>query len=792
MTDTNFARALDLTRAVTDILNKSGVIGSLVGQVMKWLTCEGIPEGEFAYCLEKSKALIYPNDYGLEIRSRLRESDAKLKAKSSVAGLKLVGSLSIGRWMTDDPNYCYLVTTVAALFTYHDMAYASEAVCDMLLNECNHEGGTSKLYRYEKSRLLPVVNKIVESIILHVFNGSGNFDNLPEEIRRTCGHHIDSHTFAAAAMAVSRSSGDVIIRCNRFLADLYVWLLAHIEGDLNLSVAGKIIHRATSGRPLRSVTMLTDEACSENHGKIASTLVLSVDVGGTLHTLLRYTADQAEFCGSPANSRQSFYDLKGYNRAYRLDAILTDQELREVHIAGQRIVRWLMARPVTTSKHLSQIVYSTRPDDCPIYPGVMTVEALLSRWPAICNLDFGSGPSGYSFEAPDALGCHEPRTITVRDMLHCFPHARAIIEHARTRCRCTSCRTQVSRTGKHQRIVSKFGCLAHSAENHFVLIIAHAVADGFGTPDASNLGDFLVVRKGVQQLLSELVYRKRIAWKTWFSLAACTYLGCEWPVESGPNLARAKFAELVAVQQGSAVVVAPWVDIHSALAPQGSFGCFVATGQLLGMSTEFGVLYTENTSPPAVTKSDWKLPECHTMTADISEIALQTVINPSSGLPFRLSIIVRAGNYLRIINPANAVMALSRSAHPSCSHDQLGGNASEPPHPLPNQTWSAEHALGLWDSSNRDGDRVRIYPTYCTEMMDNVFKINILLALSLHGCVVKQDDCCSRCAEVHLDRSNLKSMRIILVSDSRYSRPDCVSSSLSVREGLLPSEGSME
>ena len=48
MTDTDFARALDLTRSVTDILNKGGAIGGLVGQVLNWLTREGIPEGEFA------------------------------------------------------------------------------------------------------------------------------------------------------------------------------------------------------------------------------------------------------------------------------------------------------------------------------------------------------------------------------------------------------------------------------------------------------------------------------------------------------------------------------------------------------------------------------------------------------------------------------------------------------------------------------------------------------------------------------------------------------------------------
>lgn len=296
--ETNLARALDLTRAVVDILSKSGAIGGLVGQVIKWLAREGVAEGEFAYCLEKSKAFIYPNDNALQIRSCLRESDAKLKAKPYIVGLRLVSALSICRWMTDDPHYCYLVTTVAALFTHHDMAYASDVVCDMLLDERNHEEGTSKVRRYEEFRLRPVVNKIVESITLNIINCSSNYDYLPEEVRGICSHHVDPHTFATAAMAISRGSGNVIIRCNRVLADLYVWLLTHIEGDLSLSLVGERIHRATFGRSSRSVTTLADKACTHCDGKVASTLVISMNVGGRLRTILRHTAEHARSRGS--------------------------------------------------------------------------------------------------------------------------------------------------------------------------------------------------------------------------------------------------------------------------------------------------------------------------------------------------------------------------------------------------------------------------------------------------------------------------------------------------------------
>lgn len=61
------------------------------------------------------------------------------------------------------------------------------------------------------------------------------------------------------------------------------------------------------------------------------------------------------------------------------------------------------------------------------------------------------------------------------------------------------------------------------------------------------------IRHGVQKLMSELLSRDRMAWKTCFSLAACTYLGSEWTAtaeEAGEGT-----AELVAVRHGSEVAV---------------------------------------------------------------------------------------------------------------------------------------------------------------------------------------------------------------------------------------------
>jgi len=200
--------------------------------------------------------------------------------------------------------------------------------------------------------------------------------------------------------------------------------------------------------------------------------------------------------------------------------------------------------------------------------------------------------------------------------------------------------------------------------------------------------------------------------------------------------------ELVAVQHGSEVVVAPWVDLHSISASQGSFGCLVATGQLCEMGIGFGILYTEGTSPPADTSRDRKPPESQSMTAGISETFMQTTITVVSEPLFKLSIIAKAGDYLRIINPATVMMAFHRIFTPKCNDLFHGAPAQN------HQMWSVEDAFGLWDGNTHDTEPWNVVDTTtrCIVNRSDSVERNLLLALSPHGCVLKLENCCLTCA----------------------------------------------
>jgi hypothetical protein len=286
---------MDLARSTIDILGKGGAVSGLVGEVMKLLARERIEEADFTHCLNKTRALLYPNNKGLEIQNSLRVSDEKLRRNPFVAGLSLLGAGNIGRWMAQNPEYCYLATTVATLLIHHDMSYAASAICDMILVDEKQvaDGTVVQGYALQKSQLLPVMAKIVESITLNVVNCGHDIESLPPQLSDISGHTCDARAFGTVTMTLATGSNNLIIRCRRFLVDVFVWTLAHVEGIVELSIVGQIIYRKETGISQRSLLFLVDEGCSCNRQQrsvpiehTSDAFTVSTSLEGDLHTLL--------------------------------------------------------------------------------------------------------------------------------------------------------------------------------------------------------------------------------------------------------------------------------------------------------------------------------------------------------------------------------------------------------------------------------------------------------------------------------------------------------------------------
>lgn len=737
-------KSMDLARSITDILGKGGAVSGLVGETMKWLARERIDEADFTYCLNKTRALLYPNSKGLEIQSSLREADEKLRRNPFVAGLSLLGAGSIGRWMAQSPEYCYLATTVATLLIHHDMNYAAKAICDMILFEEKQvdEDTGVRVYALCKSKLLPILKKVVESITLNVVNCGHDLGAMPPQLRDICGHGCTASAFAEVTMVITRSSGNLIIRCTKFPADIFVWALAHLEGDIELSIAGQIVYQEKIGLSRRALLFIVDKDCSckEQQRSVlgedtAGTITVSASMEGGLCILSETNLEIFSISGKRASTRAALYSLDGYTGC-SFEKLLPEEK-RHILQASQNVILWVLRRPASLCSigHSDQSIVSKSSD--------LLIGDLVSRWPRICNERFGGA---WTVATVSPSMCKSQ--LYLDEVLSRFQETREVLDICSSRCSCLSCFHHV--TGRSTRP----GCLKAMAESEILRLIAHAIADGFGADDTSGLGSAKSIEEDTSHLLLALLSESIIPWQAWFGLAASVYLGCG---TLGDIRERIIPCGLVAIQYGSSVVAAPWIDLSREVQTTALFGFETAQARLCGVDADYAYICTENTARSSfgdLDLSEAKLPQHEHGEADGAEMSLlATIQSPATKIPrcpfelFTLVTIARVGKYTRIIDPIAIFDAIASSVAPRCTHTISTTPAASLS--SPHRIWSFEEAVGFWEAKNFE-DTSSSW-TYYTTIIDSHAKLNTLLTLSPQGCVVKMADCCFACAQTQLD-----------------------------------------
>ncbi|KAM0711679.1 hypothetical protein Q7P35_001046 [Cladosporium inversicolor] len=731
-------KGMDLARSITDIHGKGGAVSGLVGDVVKWLARERINEADFTSYLSETRALLYPNSKGLEIQSSLRKSAEELKRNPNVAGVSLLGAGNIGRWMAQDAGYCYLATTVATLLIHHDMSYAADAICDMVLLEDQQVDGHSSVptYALRRFQLRPVLGKIVESITLNVVNCGHDLGSLPPQLSDICGHTCDVPTFATVTMALAKSSGNLIIRCKKLLVDVFVWSLSRIEGNVELSIIGQIVHREKIGSSQRYLLFLVDEDCScdkqqrsmaDQHTKHA--IAVSKSMGGDLRTIFEWNGVLKNVCGNSPHTRAVLYDVDG-SAGCSLGALLPSEK-RTILQVSQKLILCILEQPayLCSIGRLNESIISNASN--------ILIGDLLNRWPRICNESYDRAG------APATLALLDVRTRTRKrhKVLYELREARAIMVACSSRCSCPNCAQK-----GHPRSPFR-GCLKAMAQSTILRMIAHAIADGFGADSASGMTNTGLIEAHMPDFLVDLLHKETIAWERWFGLAASVYLG----------LSHRRLRPYMAIQYGSLVVAAPWINLHNQVHVAASFGFESAQARIRGIEADWAVLCTESTARSSMGTLDLsgiRLPQRQYYEADVVEISLQSTIQSTDvpisryrGATFLVATVARIGKYTRIIDPADIFGALSSSHLPRCSHDKSTMPVGV--FPASSRIWTSEEAVGFWEASNV-GNRSSTWTSYTT-IFNSHAKYNTLLILSPHGCIVKTADCCFACAQKELD-----------------------------------------
>ncbi|KAL6722205.1 hypothetical protein ACLMJK_001312 [Lecanora helva] len=740
---------MDLSRAVIESLEKGNAITNAVSQTVQWLARERIDKSEFKYCIDQARGLTYPNSHGLQIRTSLMDCENKY---AKVSGLKLIQSGSVGRWMAFDMDYCYMVTTVAAIMIHHEYQFAADALCNMIVDDENQDHSGGKSYNIRKTRLKPVLSKIVESIALNVVNSGHGVEPLPREVADLCVHITSASAFAAVVMAVQRSSNDILLYCGRFHGDIFVWLISHFDGVLELSVAGRIIYDKALGEAKARVTMIVREICDVNassHVSKDADIEITINLGkGQFKTIFRQDP-VTNVKGPQATKRQQLYSIDEIN-VKEQHSILSHSEMNDVRLTAQAMADWLLQVALKHGNDTDVQFCFKQATEENEQRETLNIGSLLQRWPRVTHKKYGQKPKTLCvFRSPseglpelDDESSNPSRSKAICEIINCFPVAMDLFDNIKPRCPCTSCRRNWN-IGE-----GKYGCLRETALAELLALLAHTIADGFGAPDVSGLVEAKDRKAGFQRLFTELIWDGLVVWDTWFTFAASTFLGCAWNNSMIEDMEGA--TSVIVVQYGSLVAASTWINMSEELSGFGCFGFSFAEGRVQGIVSEFAVVQAERTmkiSQPCPSQQGLISQTSNTTPVDTSFAGIEVALIGASQVSYRLLTMVKSDTARRIVDPTAAIVACCSSFFPACEHARIETYLDS----AHDSVWSFDELLGGWSRENKlESENKGMIVS--TTLIETTQKFNVALSLSPQGCVVQNPSCCFTCAKGHLAR----------------------------------------
>jgi hypothetical protein len=724
-------------------------------ETYKWLIRERIDEGSFNACRDLAASLAYPNEEGMKLQAAIETADRQILQQLKRAPLKLVVSGSLGRLVGRNPETAYIVTTVSALTQYHDPEYATDALCSMILDKGGHEKEVSLKYDVQRAPIKAVISKIVDSVYVNVVNAGQTLPRLPEKLQSLHKHLLDDRTFAAIVMGIQKTEGNVVVRSKHFLADLTLWLYFHFEGKLEIVVQNKILLEERRGAIDRTVRLIVDKicpegstACWEKDGSVEASLAS----GKRFLTFLRGTDDN-DF--RPCSfERQPFCQLDNLIAGPRMTkiAVLNRAELNSITHAAKTVLKWILEISIAPAHKLVGLCFKV---DLLATDKTQVIGGLLLHHPQLLHLSTGQlSTPGPVFRLQEDDGAEDEYLdrdfdwedddpTTPSKIVTWFPVLEDVIDSLRQRCSCYQCKIGSNLDD------CKSGCLREAGMTRFFLLLAHAFSNAMGGIDASGRSNPEDQIKGMTYLFHEIIRDQIIRWDTLFEVVASTVAGVGWSAfeTRGMDDGGSSWA---AVQYGSFVAAASWLDLETKPDAVRPFALIVLEGNIQGVPDDFGLVRCEmlefdkcNTSEIAEPMqldderpmaADWSL----TRELDTVKVELFTAIFRSDSYLYRLMTTVRSGNHLRIIDPSMAIRGAFAATRPQCNHDDseeiivLNRQA---------QVHDFDYALANW-SSQGFNDTVEMSKT-----LDSMVKLNTLLSISVDACVLREvDRCCLNCA----------------------------------------------
>ncbi|KAK4223502.1 hypothetical protein QBC38DRAFT_425310 [Podospora fimiseda] len=727
------ARAIDLLAVVGGLANTTGYAALVAKELGRWLGKEGMDENALQHFLSKSHALVMPNSDERVVKFFETATGAcNRHSKSSQAPWRPLPFQSMAKFIASDPNQQWMTSTISCLFPYHDMESVKRFFCYFIILSGQKDGQdawSKKLIDRmpEKSRLDPLVNKIVESTWLHVTNSCQHADghpSLPDEFGWACkkGHNVDDFDLAMLLVKINQSTGrEIIVQSMHLLSN---------EDE----------EKCRSGQ--------------DEEGKFKLFRVFE-KISGNLKPLFKAPyMPQPTRLGNP--SRQLLYI---WPHSYETDAASIRQ--LTAHTARE-LLRWYLEIPLSKrpdGSHNNLICDIDAREECEVDDSRPRIGDLLGRSPRWLTMPQGGlkKRTAQVFAPKEAnTGRRLKRTTTYDEdaldfdhwtiprIMNYFPILQNLVAKLIHSCGCRSCSKLHSAPRKITllepdvvKIPSDRNCLVYRAFSEVMFLFSHGIADAFGADDASgtrSLAASLTEDLGALRILCEAIGRRGdgdglIAWSTLFTTAVRVFLGNqmeelladpeqenrlreEYPqrLRDAPLTPSDTARAVIAVQYGSLAVVAPWLDISKPLSYKQAFRFEILQGKLAlddgeGFAPgEVSIIWTPETENVSELGSR-PVAELHEAGAVISpqldELEekwdwILVSLTPETAVLF---LRVVCGKYSRMINPTNAfVQVISAVRAPACSHSLA------PSHTVQQncvaELQSFEELLGTWESES--------------------------------------------------------------------------------------------
>lgn len=732
------SRTLDLTRALIEWSNaKDGVVG-VVCEISQWLGREKLGRLELSDCLSRAKDVAKANWTTEDFFNGILVTTEQ---PSSIMPLFTQPSNSLGRMVAADDHLCWLVSTVACLFQYHDETRVNDCVRNLLHCKYSEAKGedvhpVSQLPSYDPSRahFRRVLRKIINSVWSNIINCGHSTISLPERLLATCerGHNMNPYNLGMIMHKLGQARQRVIIRSNHLLRNLTHWLLLHFDGCLAIVVEGEVIHEQMLGDSGREIEIRVSAFCHNSDDCDKKDICeIYEDVAGQQN--LFYSGRYQARSVNPERPvvRRALYQLAETVPTASNDSLGTmDRRRPEVHrqtmatlqryirCVAQKMMQWLLSLRVSPPDHFSNLGFAVSLNNEDGRPSsTCKIVDLLYCSPAILNMMWGDVPgtsmiycgiSGTRMNPTDDL--LEPRVEQDRsfgELFDWFPILDNMRQEAKQHCQCLRC-------DENEPLP---GCLCHSAMVDCLVLLAHGIAEGFGAKDTSGRRDKMSQAMGMMQILLDLVEYEGMLWENWFGLAAAVILGCDCPGVPTRTLADkgdGSLTTLAAVQYGNMAVVAHWIDLTRKQQIRGCLRLIGVEGRLgqrvpasdtkghpsfvfKGIEEEYAEVWTEMTERVSTEVARQRVPEtADAVRLDRSRVKSDTLLVQVDDGTYSLITRIISERHRRIIDPADALLRLAKGlALPSPSlnvhSDTPSSNRTRPA-----ELFETDDLLGSW------------------------------------------------------------------------------------------------